>query len=230
MGIEEREPGGSDLDLTSAGARPDPADPFAAPAHAPARNDPGPDAETPPATAATGRPLWILFLGIAVGVLLVDQLSKAWVVASIDPTEAVRIVGDYLRLIYSRNDGALFGMFGSSAPILALTSLVVIGLIFVYHARSGRSPLLSIALGLLLGGALGNLIDRVHYGFVVDWVDFGLGTIRFWTFNLGDAAIDTGILLLVLLALWPSLGGGARDGGPHADGPGGDPDGAGPDA
>ncbi len=181
MGAEDRDPGGTDLDQTDRGAPPSPA-------------------------AGAGRPLWLLFLGIAVGVLAIDQLSKGWVVASIQPTEAVRLVGDYLRLIYSQNDGALFGMFGSSAPILAVTSLVVIGLIFVYHARSGRSPFLSIALGLLLGGALGNLIDRIHYGFVVDWVDMGLGSVRFWTFNLGDAAIDAGILLLIVLALWPAAG------------------------
>lgn len=224
MDIEEREPGGTELDQTSAGVRPDPAAPSAGSAHAPAGTEAKGTASGPVVGASADRPLWILFLGIALGVLLVDQVTKAWVVASIDPTAAVRIVGDYLRLIYSRNDGALFGMFGSSAPILALTSLVVIGLIFVYHARSGRSPLLSIALGLLLGGALGNLVDRVHYGFVVDWVDFGLGTLRFWTFNLGDAAIDTGILLLVLLALWPTLGGATRDGGSSSTSGGSGPD------
>jgi signal peptidase II len=211
VSIDERDPGDTDLDPTSAAT---PSDPTSA------------ATLSDPTTATTGRPLWVLFLGIAVGVLLVDQLSKAWVVASIAPTEAVHLLGDYLRLIYSRNDGALFGMFGSSAPILALSSLIVIGLVFVYHARSGRSPLLSIALGLLLGGALGNLIDRLHYGFVVDWVDMGVGAVRFWTFNLGDAAIDTGILLLIILALWPSVGGAAPDPGSGTA----DPGGTGPDA
>jgi signal peptidase II len=211
VSAEERDPGGTDLDQTNAEPLPGA---IGSPEVGPAGGAPsaGP-ASGMPAMEATGRPLWPLFLGIAGAVLIVDQLSKAWVVASIAPTEAVRLLGDYLRLIYSRNDGALFGMFGSSAPILALTSLVVIGLVFVYHARSGRSPLLSIALGLLLGGALGNLLDRVQHGFVVDWVDMGLGSLRFWTFNLGDAAIDIGILLLIVLALWPGLGGTRRDSG-----------------
>ena len=56
-------------------------------------------------------------------------------------------------------------------------------------------------------------LDRVQHGFVVDWVDVGLGSLRFWTFNLGDAAIDIGILLLIVLALWPGLGGTRRDSG-----------------
>ena len=125
-------------------------------------------------------------------------------VSSIRST-AIRLLDDYLRFIHSRNDGALFGMFGSSAPILAAASLVVIGLIVWYHARSGRNLLLSIALGLLLGGALGNLIDRIRHGYVIDWVDMGIGTLRFWTFNVGDAAITVAILLLLVLALWPGL-------------------------
>ena len=83
---------------------------------------------------------------------------------------------------------------------------MVIGLIVWYHARSGRNLLISIALGLLLGGALGNLVDRVRFGYVVDWVDAGIGTIRFWTFNVGDAAISVAILLLLLIALRPGLG------------------------
>jgi signal peptidase II len=96
--------------------------------------------------------------------------------------------------------------------VLALASVVVIGLIVWFHARSGRNPLLSVALGLLLGGALGNLIDRVRLGYVLDWVDMGIGTIRFWTFNLGDSAITVAILLLLLIALLPGLGRSSTDG------------------
>ncbi len=156
--------------------------------------------------ATAGRPAWAVFVGVAVGVLVLDQLSKAWVVASIEQGTAIRVVGDLVRLIHSRNNGALFGLFGSSAPILAVASIVVIALIVGYHARAGRNLLLSIALGLLLGGALGNLLDRLRLGYVVDWVDAGIGTLRFFTFNIGDAAISTAILLLLAIALIPNLG------------------------
>ncbi len=172
----------------------------------------GPSA-APAASVAAGRPAWALFLGVAVAVLVVDQLSKSWVIASIDPGSVIRLVGDLLRLIHSRNDGAVFGLFGrgSAAPVLAIASTVVIGLIVWYHARSGRNLLISVALGLLLGGALGNLADRVRFGYVVDWIDAGIGTIRFWTFNVGDAAISVAILLLLLIALRPGLGSARAD-------------------
>lgn len=157
------------------------------------------------------RPAWIPFLGLALAVIVVDRLTKAWVMATIEPGTAIRILGDALRLIYSRNDGALFGLLGSAAPVMAVVSLGVIGLIVWYHARSGRSLLLSIALGLLLGGAIGNLIDRIQLGYVVDWVDMGIGTVRFWTFNVGDSAITCAILLLLFIALRPGIGASTTD-------------------
>src|SRR5262245_10914503 len=103
---------------------------------------------------------WGLFVGIAVVVIVLDQLTQAWLVANVEPGGAIEIVGDWLRLIHGRNDGGLFGLFGGSAAVLALASLGVIGLIVAYHARARPSILLSIALGLLLGGAIGNLLDR----------------------------------------------------------------------
>ena len=73
----------------------------------------------------------------------------------------------------------------------------MIGLIVAYHGRSARSLYLSIALGFLLGGAIGNLIDRLRLGYVVDFVDIGIGDLRFYTFNVADAAISTAIVLLL---------------------------------
>jgi signal peptidase II len=170
------------------------------------------------APAAASRPAWALFVGVAVTVLVADQLTKSWVIATIEPGTAIRVVGDLLRLIHSRNDGALFGLLGSAAPVLAIASTVVIGLIVWYHARAGRNLLLSLALGLLLGGAVGNLVDRLRLGYVVDWVDAGLGSLRFWTFNVGDAAISVAILLLLVIALRPGLGTARVDGGTPTDG------------
>jgi len=97
-------------------------------------------------------------------------------------------------------------MLPQSAPAFAIVSAAVVGLIVLYHARVGRGLVTTIALGLLLGGALGNLIDRVHYGAVVDWIDMGVGDWRFWTYNIGDAAITIAILLLMLMAVFPKVG------------------------
>ena len=125
----------------------------------------------------------------------------------------VRVIGDLVRLVQSQNSGALFGLFRDQAILFALISIGVLALIVIYHGRAGRSVYLSIALGLLLGGAIGNMIDRFRLGFVVDWVDIGLGNLRFWTFNVADSAITVAILMLVAMALFPALVGGERSDG-----------------
>ena len=152
-----------------------------------------------------GRPQWGTFLGLAAVVVVLDQLTKAWLTSFLAPGQSVNVVGDLLRLVHSQNNGGLFGMFSGQALPFALVSLVVVGLIVLYHARGGRDPYLSITLGLLLGGALGNLADRIRLGYVVDFVDAGLGDLRWYTFNVADAAISFAILLLLAASIWPSL-------------------------
>jgi signal peptidase II len=102
-------------------------------------------------------------------------------------------------------------MLPQSAGAFAIVSLIVVGLIVFYHARAGRGLIVTVALGLLLGGALGNLFDRLHYGYVVDFVDMGIGSLRFYTYNIADAAISTAIVLLIGMALFPALGDWAPD-------------------
>ena len=121
------------------------------------------------------------------------------------PGEVREVVGDFIRLVHHQNSGALFGLFHDQAILFGLISIGVIGLIVGYHARSGRSLYMSVALGFLLGGAIGNLIDRLRLGYVVDFVDIGIGSLRFYTFNVADSAISTAIVLLVAVAIIPSL-------------------------
>ena len=164
------------------------------------------------AGAAAQRSRWLTFGLVAAAVLLSDQISKRWVDASfglawsrgpvpglVSPTP---LLGDWVRIAKSYNDGGIFGLFGSSAPILAVASLVVIALIVWYEARSAREgpwPL-TLVLGLLLGGALGNLTDRLRLGYVIDFVDMGVGGLRFYTFNVADASISVAIAGLILMA------------------------------
>lgn len=169
-------------------------------------------APTAPWTRPSAR-RWVLFAALAAAVLVFDQLAKAWIVGNLavgDPP--VQVLGDWLRIVYWQNSGILFGMLPRSAGAFAIVSLVVVGLIVAYHAKAGRGLVVTIALGLLLGGALGNLVDRLRYGSVVDFVDMGIGTWRFYTYNLADAAISTSIVLLVLMAVFPHLGDWASDG------------------
>jgi signal peptidase II len=150
---------------------------------------------------------WFAFFGTAAIVLILDQSSKAWLVANVSPGEVVNVVGDVIRLVFSQNSGALFGFFRDNAVVFGIVSLGVVGLIILYHGRSGRSLYLSIALGLLLGGALGNLTDRLRLGYVVDFVDLGIGDFRWYTFNVADAAVSTAIVMLVAAAFIPALTG-----------------------
>jgi signal peptidase II len=152
------------------------------------------------------RTHWLVFTGLAVTIVVLDQLSKAWIVTNLDPGEAMRIVGDLLRLIYSQNSGGLFGLFQENAALFALVSLGVIAFIVLFHARATPSLATSIALGFLLGGAVGNLIDRLRFGYVVDFVDMGIGDWRFFTYNIADAAITVAIISLIVLAIFPGVG------------------------
>lgn len=151
------------------------------------------------------RAIWPLFLGLVVAIVVADQLTKAWLTGFLAPGASVGVVDDWLRLVFSQNRGGLFGLLQGSVLAFAAMSAVVIGFIVAYHARAGRDPYLSVTLGLLTGGAIGNLIDRLRYGYVVDFVDAGIGDVRWYTFNVADAAISTAIVLLLLLAIWPNV-------------------------
>jgi len=149
---------------------------------------------------------WVLFATISILVVVIDQLSKAWVVGNLDPGAApTQVLGDWLRVVYWQNSGILFGMLPRSGAAFAVVSLAVASLIVVYHAKAGRGIVTTIALALLLGGALGNLIDRLRYGAVVDWVDMGIGSWRFYTYNVADACITTAIILLLVMAVFPRV-------------------------
>jgi signal peptidase II len=151
---------------------------------------------------------WVAFFGIAGAVIVADQLSKAWIVADFPFGEPVEILGAWLRVWYVANTGALFGLFRDQAVLFAAFSIGVIALIVWYHGHAVADSgwLATVALGLLLGGAVGNLIDRVRLGHVVDFVDMGFpGGWRFYTWNVADAAITISIVLLLVMAVLPSV-------------------------
>jgi signal peptidase II len=178
-----------------------------------------PAADGEPASAEAADPWsgpsigrWIAFGAIALGVLVIDQASKAWVTGTLDVGEGIELIGEWLRVVHWRNSGALFGLLPQSAPIFAVVSLGVVALIVLYHRRAGRGYLTTVALALLLGGAIGNLLDRLRFGSVVDFVDMGIGQWRFYTYNAADAAITTAILLLIAMAIVPRLADWGADG------------------
>jgi len=155
---------------------------------------------------------WILFAALAIVIVVIDQLSKAWVAGQLAPGAGMVLVPDLLNVVHGQNSGILFGMLPQSAPAFAIVSLGVTALIVLYHLKAGRGILATVALGLLLGGAIGNLLDRLNHGYVIDWVDMGIGTIRFWTYNVADACITTAILVLLAMAAVPRIADWGADG------------------
>lgn len=149
------------------------------------------------------RPSRILLVaGVAVVVFVIDRVTKAWVSENIPLGTARPIVGDYVRIVHAQNTGAAFGLLPERTTLLSVLSVVaVLAIVYYYRQIASNSALVSATLGMQLGGAFGNLLDRITQGYVVDFVDVGIGDVRFWAFNVADSSIVVGIIL-VTLALW----------------------------
>jgi signal peptidase II len=141
----------------------------------------------------------LLALGLtAAVVLVVDQATKALVAATIDVGARVEVVGDLVMLWHVRNTGAAFSLFQGGQLFFLAVTLVAFGmLIYFQRIFRGRGALLQVVLGLVLGGTVGNLIDRLRQGFVTDFVSMGVGDLRWPTYNVADASLVIGILALV---------------------------------
>jgi signal peptidase II len=145
-------------------------------------------------------------------VLVLDLLTKRWVLANQDLLLGkVRVLGDFLRFIYVRNPGSAMGLFPVGRWVLVTVSVAAtVFLVWFYRATDPALRLRRGAIAAILGGALGNLVDRVLYdGHVVDFIDVGLGDARFYTFNVADMGVSVGGALLFLCLL---LEGRRRDG------------------
>jgi signal peptidase II len=168
-------------------------------------NDVVPALESP-RTRARSFPLrGLLFLGVAALVVILDQLTKRLAEDRLRDQRSVPVVDDILRLTYVQNRGAAFGLLQDQTAFFVFVGVLVIGVIaasYRYLPRSGFR--LHLALGLQLGGAIGNLIDRVRQGYVVDFVDFGYQSNWWPVFNVADSAIVIGVALLALNAFTSS--------------------------
>ena len=144
----------------------------------------------------------LLFLGLGLAVFALDQLSKypfrtSWPLGQSQP------VLPFLSFTYVRNPGALFGIFPNQTLLLGILSLLIsLGIVwYVWRQPPASGWLLYVALGILLGGALGNMSDRLLLGFVVDFLDLRWQGRNIWpVFNGADIAVDLGVVLLLLTA------------------------------
>lgn len=147
------------------------------------------------------------FYGLATAVVILDQATKLLVERAFRLGESVPILPGFFNLTYVLNPGAAFGLLAGAAaafrgPFFITVSLLAVVLIAYYHARYARGrPLAEVGLALILGGAVGNLIDRLRVGMVVDFLDFHLGGYHWPAFNVADSGITVGVGLLLLQML-----------------------------
>jgi len=143
--------------------------------------------------------IWIALL-----VVVFDQITKAIVRAHVPLHDDVTLITGMLDITYVRNTGAAFGMFNAidfpfKAAVIAVVAAAAMVAIAGYAARLAPAQRMArIGLALILGGAVGNLIDRVTFGYVVDFVDVYWRTYHFWAFNVADSAITVGVAVMVL--------------------------------
>src|SRR5438445_11561715 len=148
-----------------------------------------------------GRRL-VVIVACALAVFVADRITKTWVAESLPLNQPRQVVGDYVRIVHAENTGAAFGLLPERTTLLSVLSvLAVLAIVYYYRQIASSSAVVSATLGMQLGGAAGNLLDRVTQGYVVDFVDVGVGDVRFWAFNVAGSSIVVGIIL-VTLALW----------------------------
>ena len=163
------------------------------------------------------RLLWT----IGLAVFLVDQLTKLWLVAHVpfNPLHShgigsdIGVISGFFYIIHVGNTGAAWSMFTGKSVLLALLAAgTLVAIFFWRHSLGLRERLAQISFGLLCGGIVGNLVDRLMHGHVIDFIDLHFGSYIYPTFNVADSGICVGVILY----LWQSLKGGpgTRDQGP----------------
>jgi signal peptidase II len=153
-------------------------------------------------TGRRGRELAIL-VGVAAFLLVADQVSKGLVAANVAMGQQVDVIGSFVQIWHAENAGAAFSLLQNLLPVFLAVSVLALGLV-AYFARvfHGGSLWRFLVLGVVLGGTLGNLVDRlVRGGRVIDFVSVGVGGLRWPTFNVADSSLVVGILALVGI-LW----------------------------
>jgi signal peptidase II len=143
---------------------------------------------------------------VALAVLAADQLTKYWVTGplGINHLGDQHVITSFFQFTYTENIGISLGLLNATNPtgrwmLVALTSAIAAGVAYWISKEENRTD--QIALGMVLGGALGNILDRVRHGYVVDFLDLHFGDFRpFLVFNVGDAAISIGVVILLLRA------------------------------
>jgi signal peptidase II len=146
---------------------------------------------------------WLFFAAAAL-VIALDQFTKKIVTTTFLPGESRIVVPHIFFLTYVQNHKGAFGFFGGHPLLMAAVALVVVLVFYSWYRQDGASTATHLIFGLILGGAIGNIVDRLRFGYVVDFFDVHLqGTPYYWpVFNVADSAISIGIISLLLLIMF----------------------------
>ncbi len=142
---------------------------------------------------AAGSLQWLGLTAVAAAAIVADQVTKHIVVGTLALDDSVHVIGP-LSIHHVQNSGIAFGLFASAtAAVTVVTAAAVVWMLWFFARSGSRHPVLPAALGLLIGGSLSNLVDRIRLGYVTDFIDF-----RYWpAFNLADSFIVIGVLILL---------------------------------
>ena len=148
----------------------------------------------------------LLMVALGAFVILLDQLTKSWIVQYFDtgePKAPISVLGDVLQIIYVHNTGVAFSLFeGQTLKFIFIAIALCVICVLYWRSREDGSLLLKLTFGLILGGAIGNLLDRFTRHYVVDFIHFQIPQRFDWpVFNVADSAISIGVVLLAFL-LW----------------------------
>ncbi|MFM1852244.1 MAG: signal peptidase [Verrucomicrobiota bacterium] len=171
----------------------------------------GPNISPAPSAPAPGRWQRILayrlLLILAIVIFALDQVTKLWIIArlplgSYGPGEWIPVIPGVFHLVHVGNTGAAWSILTGKSTLLAVVAIVTLAAIYWWRRALGlRDRLAQVAFGLLIGGIVGNLVDRIQHQHVVDFLDFHFGSYVYPTFNVADSAICVGVVLY----LWHSL-------------------------
>lgn len=136
---------------------------------------------------------------ISILILMVDIITKQLVIHTMIEQQSISIIKNFFSITLAKNTGVAFSFLEGKIPLIIIMTTIIILIILKYIKTTNPNKIESICYGLVLGGALGNLIDRIIYGYVIDFLDFNLFGYPFAIFNLADTFIVIGIILLIIL-------------------------------
>jgi len=144
--------------------------------------------------------MWLFIVSSTV--VLLDQLAKRLISDKLQFNESIKVIDGFFNLTLVHNPGAAFGLFPHHKHLFIVFSIVTAATIFFIYLKYARNNTnIQILLGLILGGAIGNLIDRLYLGYVVDFLDFYLFSYHWPAFNIADSSICIGVGLITLVLL-----------------------------